>query len=66
MITIDPWKTKNSRQLTTLITSQMPVSAWHHWLDDPTLADAILDRIVHSAQRIELKGESLRKRLARQ
>jgi len=50
----------------TLITSQMPVSAWHQWLDDPTLADAILDRIVHSAQRIELKGASLRKRLARQ
>jgi DNA replication protein DnaC len=50
----------------TLITSQMPVSAWHQWLDDPTLADAILDRIVHTAQRIELKGESLRKRLPRQ
>ena len=49
----------------TLITSQMPVSAWHQWLDDPTLADAILDRIVHSAHRIELKGESLRKKPAR-
>lgn len=46
----------------TLVTSQLPVSAWHQWLDDPTLADAILDRIVHSAHRIELKGESLRKR----
>ena len=46
----------------TLITSQLPVSAWHQWLDDPTLADAILDRVVHSAHRIELKGESLRKR----
>ncbi|MFM1988775.1 MAG: hypothetical protein RJA99_1732 [Pseudomonadota bacterium] len=46
----------------TLITSQLPVSAWHQWLDDPTPADAILDRIVHSAHRIELKGESLRKR----
>ena len=46
----------------TLVTSQLPVSAWHQWLDDPTLADAILDRIVHSAHRIELKGDSLRKR----
>jgi DNA replication protein DnaC len=49
----------------TLITSQLPVSAWHQWLDDPTLADAILDRIVHSAHRIELKGDSLRKRPAK-
>lgn len=49
----------------TLITSQLPVSAWHQWLDDPTLADAILDRIVHSAHRIDLKGESLRKRPAK-
>ena len=45
----------------TLITSQLPVSGWHEWLNDPTLADAILDRIVHSAHRIALKGESLRK-----
>lgn len=49
----------------TLVTSQLPVSAWHQWLDDPTLADAILDRVVHSAHRIELKGESLRKRPAK-
>ena len=39
-----------------LITSQLPVNAWHAWLDDPTLADAILDRIVHAAHRIALKG----------
>ena len=45
----------------TLITSQLAVKAWHAWLDDPTVADAILDRIVHSAQRIALKGPSLRK-----
>jgi len=44
----------------TLITSQLPVNAWHAWLDDPTLADAILDRIVHAAHRIVLKGKSLR------
>lgn len=46
----------------TLITSQLPVSSWHEWLDDPTLADAILDRIVHSAHKITLKGESMRRR----
>ena len=46
----------------TLITSQLPVNAWHEWLADPTLADAILDRIVHGAHRIALKGESLRKK----
>lgn len=44
----------------TLITSQLPVKAWHTYLDDPTLADAILDRIVHSSHKIELKGKSLR------
>jgi len=46
----------------TLITSQLEVKLWHAWLTDPTVADAILDRLVHSAQRIALKGESLRKR----
>jgi DNA replication protein DnaC len=44
----------------TLITSQLPVKAWHTYLDDPTLADAILDRIVHSSHKIALKGTSLR------
>lgn len=44
----------------TLITSQLPVNAWHAWLDEPTLADAILDRIVHTAHRIALKGKSMR------
>lgn len=46
----------------TIITSQFPTSAWHANLGDPTLADAILDRVLHHAYRIELKGESLRKR----
>ena len=46
----------------TLITSQMPVEAWHAHLDDPTLADAILDRLVHNAYQLALKGESMRKR----
>ena len=40
----------------TLITSQLPVKAWHTYLGDPTLADAILDRVVHSSHKIELKG----------
>lgn len=44
----------------TLITSQLPVKAWHTYLDDPTLADAILDRVVHSSHKIALKGISLR------
>lgn len=45
----------------TLITSQLPVKAWHTYLDDPTLADAILDRIVHSSHKIEIKtAKSLR------
>lgn len=44
----------------TLITSQLPVKAWHTYLDDPTLADAILDRVVHSSHKIDLKGGSLR------
>ena len=48
----------------TLITSQLPVEHWHEIIGDPTLADAILDRVVHNAYRIELKGDSLRKRRA--
>lgn len=45
----------------TLITSQFPVSAWHEAIPDPTIADAILDRLIHNAHRIALKGESMRK-----
>ena len=47
--------------LSTAITSQLPVDAWHTYLGEPTIADAILDRLVHSAHRIALKGESMRK-----
>jgi DNA replication protein DnaC len=46
-----------------LITSQVPISRWHEVIGDPTLADATLDRIVHRAHRIELKGPSLRRHL---
>jgi DNA replication protein DnaC len=49
----------------TLITSQFPVSAWHEAIPDPTVADAILDRLIHNAHRIELKGESMRRRKAK-
>ena len=45
----------------TLITSQIPTDHWHDYLNDPTLADAILDRILHAAHKISLSGESLRK-----
>ena len=45
----------------TLMTSQFPVNQWHEIIADATVADAILDRLVHNAYRIELKGESLRK-----
>jgi len=47
-----------------IITSQVPLDRWYEIVGDPTLADAILDRIVHNAHRIELKGESLRKQRA--
>jgi DNA replication protein DnaC len=46
----------------TLITSQLPVDQWHIYIDEPTLADAILDRLVHNSHRIALKGGSMRKR----
>lgn len=45
----------------TIVTSQLPVPAWHEAIGDPTLADAILDRLVHNAYKIELKGDSMRK-----
>lgn len=45
----------------TLITSQLPIENWHEYLNDPTIADAVMDRIIHNAHRIVLKGESMRK-----
>lgn len=44
-----------------LITSQLPVAQWHEYIGEPTVADAIVDRIIHRAHRIELAGESMRK-----
>jgi len=49
----------------TMITSQLPVSTWHEVIGEPTFADAILDRIVHNAYRIELDGASMRKTIAK-
>lgn len=49
----------------TVVTSQVPVEHWHDVIGDATLGDAILDRLVHSAYRIHLKGESMRKRFAK-
>ena len=46
----------------TLITSQLPINAWHEWLGEPTIADAIMDRLLHAAHTIPLKGESMRRR----
>ncbi len=48
-------------RLSSMFASQLPVSQWHQLIGDPTLGDAICDRIVHTAHRIELKGESVRK-----
>lgn len=47
----------------TIITSQVPVGLWHEIIGEPTIADAILDRIVHDAHRIEMTGESMRKKM---
>jgi DNA replication protein DnaC len=46
----------------TILTSQLPVAQWHAQIGDPTLADSILDRLVHNAYRVEMQGESMRKK----
>ena len=50
------------RKRSTVLTSQLPVASWHAQIGDPTVADSILDRLVHNAYRFELAGESLRKK----
>ncbi len=52
---------RRARKGSLLITSQYPVEQWHDFFPDPTIADAVLDRIVHQAYKIQLKGESMRK-----
>ena len=49
----------------TLITSQLPVAHWHEAIGDPTLADAILDRLLHNATKLQIQGESMRKKQAK-
>jgi DNA replication protein DnaC len=49
------------KQSATVVTSQLPIPKWHDWIGDPTLADAILDRLVHNAYKLQLKGASRRK-----
>lgn len=49
----------------TILTSQLPVARWHEQIGDATVADGILDRLVHNAHRIELRGESMRKTKAK-
>jgi len=60
----DFWEIAEDRYQTRsiILTSQMPVSRWHEQIGDPTLADAILDRLVHNALCIEMRGESMRKK----
>lgn len=57
---MDIVETKHERS-SMIISTQIPVSGWHELIGEPTIADAILDRIVHSSHRIQLKGESMRK-----
>lgn len=59
----DLWELLDDRydRHATLVASQLPVAHWHEALGDPTLADAILDRLIHNAHRLALQGESLRK-----
>src|SRR6266404_2798954 len=60
----DFWEIAEDRYQTRsmILTSQLPVSRWHEQIGDPTLADGILDRLVHNAHRIEMRGDSMRKK----
>lgn len=60
----DFWEISEERyqRRSTILTSQLPITRWHEQIGDPTLADGILDRLVHNAHRIEMKGDSMRKR----
>lgn len=63
----DFWEICEERDQTrsTILTSQLPVARWHEQIGDATIADGILDRLVHNAHRIELRGESMRKTRAK-
>jgi len=60
----DFWEIREDRYQTRsmILTSQLPVSRWHEQIGDPTVADGILDRLVHNAHRIEMRGDSMRKK----
>jgi DNA replication protein DnaC len=60
----DLWEICEDRYQTrsTVLTSQLPVPRWHEQIGDPTIADGILDRLVHNAHRIEMRGDSMRKK----
>ena len=64
----DFWEIAEDRYQThsMILTSQLPVSRWHEQIGDPTLADGILDRLVHNAHRIEMRGDSMRKKKGEQ
>ena len=51
----------DARRASNIVTSQLPVDHWHELIIDPTIADAVLDRLVHTAHRLTLDGETLRK-----
>lgn len=59
----DFWEISEDRYQTRsfILASQLPVARWHEQIGDPTVADGILDRLVHNAHRIELRGDSMRK-----
>ena len=54
---------KKDGKKSTIIASQLPVETWHEIIGEQTIADAILNRLVHTAHRIDIKGESMRKKL---
>ena len=65
MILIDLIEDRNQRKAT-IFYSQLPVKNWYDLIEEKTIADAILDRIIHSAIRFELRGESMRKKMKKQ
>jgi DNA replication protein DnaC len=65
MILMDIIEDRNQKKAT-IFCSQLPVKNWYELFEDKTIADAILDRIIHSAIRFELKGESMRKKMKKQ
>ena len=53
------------QRASTILATQVPIDRWHDMIGDPTYADAIMDRLVHNAYRIELRGESLRRQIGK-